>query len=246
MPSTGLTSAGIAIGTPAYMAPEQLAGDAAANHRIDIYAVGLLAYELVTGVSPFTGPSPRETLAAQLTRDPKPLHEVSPEIPRSLSALIMRCLAKDPDARPQTRRRSPARARLDDDAARRHAACRAASARQRSGKPWMSVAAVAILLAVLVGVGYGVTRSKSPTTNVGREARAAGSTSARTGRTAGGESREARRRGEWRRAGEAAQARDLARGFRANRRSDSETDRRPPSFAIPSRRPSSPKRRSAR
>src|SRR4051794_10406492 len=101
LPSTGLTSAGIAIGTPAYMAPEQLAGDAAADHRIDIYAVGLLAYELVTGVSPFTGPSPRETLAAQLTRDPKPLHEVSAEIPRSLSTLIMRCLAKDPDARPQ-------------------------------------------------------------------------------------------------------------------------------------------------
>ena len=122
MPLSGVTSAGIAIGTPAYMAPEQLAGDATADHRMDIYAVGLLAYELLTGVSPFTGPSPRETLAAQLTRDPKPLHEVSPEIPRSLSALIMRCLAKDPAARPQTRRGGPARARLDDHAAWRHAA----------------------------------------------------------------------------------------------------------------------------
>src|SRR5437879_2131444 len=101
MPLSGVTSAGIAIGTPAYMAPEQLAGDASADHRMDIYAVGLLAYELLTGVSPFTGPSPRETLAAQLTRDPKPLHEVSAEIPRSLSTLIMRCLAKDPAARPQ-------------------------------------------------------------------------------------------------------------------------------------------------
>ena len=121
MPISGVTSAGIAIGTPAYMAPEQLAGDAAADHRIDIYAVGLLAYELLTGSSPFTGPSPRETLAAQLTRDPKPLHEVSPEVPRTLSALIMRCLAKDPAARPQTRRGDPSRARRDDDAARRHA-----------------------------------------------------------------------------------------------------------------------------
>lgn len=102
MPLSGVTSAGIAIGTPAYMAPEQLAGDAAADHRMDIYAVGLLAYELVTGVSPFTSASPRETLAAQLTRDPKPLHEVSPAFPRSLSALIMRCLAKDPVQRPQT------------------------------------------------------------------------------------------------------------------------------------------------
>ena len=102
MPLSGVTSAGIAIGTPAYMAPEQLAGDASADHRMDIYAVGLLAYELVTGVSPFTGPSPRETLAAQLTRDPKPLHEISAAVPRSLSTLIMRCLAKDPAQRPQT------------------------------------------------------------------------------------------------------------------------------------------------
>lgn len=102
MPVTGLTSAGIAIGTPAYMAPEQLAGDSAADQRVDIYAVGLLAYELVTGVSPFTGPSPRETLAAQLTRDPQPLYELSAEVPRSLSNLIMRCLAKDPADRPQS------------------------------------------------------------------------------------------------------------------------------------------------
>src|SRR5690348_3914805 len=101
LPLSGVTSAGIAIGTPAYMAPEQLAGDSSADHRIDIYAVGLLAYELLTGSSPFTGPSPRETLAAQLTRDPKPLHEVSPQVPRSLSSLVMRCLAKGPAGRPQ-------------------------------------------------------------------------------------------------------------------------------------------------
>ncbi|HEV8234725.1 MAG TPA: serine/threonine-protein kinase, partial [Gemmatimonadaceae bacterium] len=88
LPLSGVTSAGIAIGTPAYMAPEQLAGDSSADHRMDIYATGLLAYELLTGVSPFTSPSPRETLAAQLTRDPKPLHEVSADVPRSLSVLI--------------------------------------------------------------------------------------------------------------------------------------------------------------
>jgi len=165
LPSTGLTSAGIAIGTPAYMAPEQLAGDAAADHRIDIYAVGLLAYELVTGMSPFTGPSPRETLAAQLTRDPKPLHEVSPEIPRTLSALIMRCLAKDPAARPQ--RADEVLHELDSMTMPLGVTPQTgginAPARRRS---WMGIAAVAILLAVLAGVGYAVTRSKSPTTNV--------------------------------------------------------------------------------
>jgi serine/threonine-protein kinase len=165
LPSTGLTSAGIAIGTPAYMAPEQLAGDVAANHRIDIYAVGLLAYELVTGVSPFTGPSPRETLAAQLTRDPMPLHEVSPEIPRTLSALIMRCLAKDPDARPQSA--DEVLRELDSMTMPLGVTpMQGGIGAPKRGKPWMSVAAVAILLAVLAGVGYAVTRSKSPTTNL--------------------------------------------------------------------------------
>ena len=102
MPISGLTTAGIAIGTPAYMAPEQLAGDPAADHRLDLYAVGLLAYELLIGSSPFSSSSPQATMAAQLTRVPEPLHELRPEIPRELSELIMRCLEKVPDDRPQT------------------------------------------------------------------------------------------------------------------------------------------------
>ena len=102
MPISGLTTAGIAIGTPAYMAPEQLAGDPAADHRLDLYAVGLLAYELLIGSSPFSSSSPQATMAAQLTRTPEPLHELRPEVPRDLSELIMRCLEKIPDDRPQT------------------------------------------------------------------------------------------------------------------------------------------------
>ena len=163
LPLSGVTSAGIAIGTPAYMAPEQLAGDASADHRMDIYAVGLLAYELVTGMSPFTAPSPRETLAAQLTRDPTPLHEISPEMPRSLSALIMRCLAKDPAARPQTA--DEILHELDSMTMPLGLTPQgggAPAARRR--RPWMGVAAVAILIAVLGGVGYVVTRGRAPTT----------------------------------------------------------------------------------
>jgi len=156
-----VTSAGIAIGTPAYMAPEQLAGDTAADHRMDIYAVGLLAYELVTGVSPFTGPSPRETLAAQLTRDPKPLHEISPGIPRSLSTLIMRCLAKDPAQRPQTA--DEILHELDSMTmplgVTPEAGGMSASTRRR---PWMGAAAVAILVLAIGGVGYAVVRLRGP------------------------------------------------------------------------------------
>ena len=163
LPIGAVTTAGIAIGTPAYMAPEQLAGDPAADHRIDIYAVGLLAYELLTGVSPFTGASPRETLAAQLTRDPAPLHEIAPGVPRNVSTLVMRCLAKDPDARPQTA--DEILQELDsltmpfgmtpqtggvEAPARKH--------------PWRSIAAVAILAIVLGGVGYAVSHQREKTT----------------------------------------------------------------------------------
>jgi serine/threonine protein kinase len=102
MPSSGMTSTGMAVGTPAYMAPEQLAGDSAADHRIDIYAVGLLAYELLNGRSPFAANSPQRVLAAVLTQDPLPLINVRPDIPTPLSDLVMQCLSKEPDQRPPT------------------------------------------------------------------------------------------------------------------------------------------------
>lgn len=102
MPVSGMTSAGMAIGTPAYMAPEQLAADPAADHRIDIYAVGLLAYELLSGQSPFVGTSPQATMAAQLTRVPDPLDTLRDDVPPALAAVIMRCLEKLPENRPQT------------------------------------------------------------------------------------------------------------------------------------------------
>jgi len=102
MPHSGTTSVGIAIGTPAYMAPEQLAADPSADHRMDLYAVGLLAYELLTGVQPFSGSSPQATMAAQLTRMPTPLEEACPGVPPQLASLVMRLLAKHPDERPAT------------------------------------------------------------------------------------------------------------------------------------------------
>ena len=102
LPAVGMTTSGMAIGTPAYMAPEQLAGDVNADHRMDIYAVGLLAYELFTGGSPFAESSPAATMAAQLTRDPPELSRLRPDIPQPVSQLIAKCLAKDPARRPQT------------------------------------------------------------------------------------------------------------------------------------------------
>jgi len=91
------------IGTPAYMAPEQLAGDPAADHRIDIYAVGLLARELLTGRSRFAETTPSTTLPAGWSQEPQPLPDLL-DIPRSLSELITRCLSREPDERPATAR----------------------------------------------------------------------------------------------------------------------------------------------
>ena len=100
MPHSGTTSAGMAIGTPAYMAPEQIAADPKADHRMDLYAVGLLAYELLTGVQPFSASSPQETLAAQLTRMPTALDSLRDDLPPALVSLVTRLLAKNPDDRP--------------------------------------------------------------------------------------------------------------------------------------------------
>ena len=71
-----LTSLGVALGTPAYMAPEQAAADPHADHRADIYAVGALAYEMLTGRPPFVGPSPQAMLAAQVTQAPQPITDL--------------------------------------------------------------------------------------------------------------------------------------------------------------------------
>ncbi len=102
IPVHGGTTTGMAIGTPAYMAPEQLAADPAADHRVDIYGIGLLAYELLTGAGPFSGASPQATLAAQLTQVPEPPHRSCSDIPLPLSNLIMHCLEKDAGKRPPT------------------------------------------------------------------------------------------------------------------------------------------------
>jgi serine/threonine protein kinase len=96
----GHTTSGMAIGTPAYMAPEQLAADPEADHRVDIYAMGLLAYELLSGDSPFSAPSPTATMTAQLTRIPEPLETVRPDVPPAMSQLVAKCLAKEPNDRP--------------------------------------------------------------------------------------------------------------------------------------------------
>ena len=99
---TTITSTGMALGTPAYMAPEQAVGDPAMDHRVDIYAFGLTAYEMLAGKSPFTGRSPQAVLAAQVTEDPVPIQTLRPSTPAILANLVARCLEKHAIDRPAT------------------------------------------------------------------------------------------------------------------------------------------------
>jgi serine/threonine-protein kinase len=97
-----LTRIGNSLGTPAYMAPEQVAADPNADHRVDIYSFGAMAYELLTGAPPFAGRPPHAVLSAHLAEQPVPLETMAPNVPPALAALVMRCLAKNPADRPQT------------------------------------------------------------------------------------------------------------------------------------------------
>jgi len=94
-----ITEAGMLIGTPAFMSPEQCMGDADVTYASDIYSVGALGYFLLTGSPPFSGRGAMQTVVAHVHAMPRPIVELWPEVPSALSAVIARCLAKEPDQR---------------------------------------------------------------------------------------------------------------------------------------------------
>jgi len=98
----GLTTAGVALGTPAYMAPEQATADPNVDHRADIYAVGTMAYELLAGRTPFTGATAQAVLAAHVTEQPEPVSKHRSHVSVQLETLVMRFLEKKPADRWQS------------------------------------------------------------------------------------------------------------------------------------------------
>ena len=92
------TTRSLVAGTAGYMAPEQLRGEAV-DRRADIFALGAMLYEMLAGRRPFKTDSTLGTLDAVLTREPPDLSDVNPGIPRALSHIVRRCLAKSPDDR---------------------------------------------------------------------------------------------------------------------------------------------------
>jgi tetratricopeptide (TPR) repeat protein/tRNA A-37 threonylcarbamoyl transferase component Bud32 len=99
--SSSLTSLGVALGTPAYMAPEQAAADPHVDHRADLYALGAMAYEMLAGRPPFSGMSPQQVLAAHVTTAPAPLSSLRELVPPAMNELVMRLLQKKPADRVQ-------------------------------------------------------------------------------------------------------------------------------------------------
>jgi serine/threonine-protein kinase len=143
--TASLTGTGISLGTPAYMAPEQAAADPDVDRRADIYALGVMAYEIIAGVPPFVGATPAQVIAGHLTRAPEPLASHRPSVPPAVAALVTRCLEKNPADRWQS---------ADDllralDAAATPVA-RDAGARVR----WRTVAAVVVAIAVVGIAGF--------------------------------------------------------------------------------------------
>jgi serine/threonine protein kinase len=97
-----ITATGIAVGSPAYMAPEQASSDPQMDHRADIYAYGVMAYEVLTGMPPFSAPTAFQLVAAHLTREAEPLRKLRPSIPAALEEIVTKCLAKRPADRWQS------------------------------------------------------------------------------------------------------------------------------------------------
>lgn len=96
-----LTQVGTSIGTPAYMAPEQAAGDPDTDHRADLYAFGVMAFETLAGRTPFVAATPTKLLAAHMTEPAPDILGLRPDCPPALAALVMRCLEKEPQDRPR-------------------------------------------------------------------------------------------------------------------------------------------------
>ncbi len=156
---TALTRAGSSLGTPTYMAPEQVAADPHADHRVDVYAFGIMAYEMFTGKPPFHGRAPQALLTAHLTETPAPLSSQLPAVPRGLHDLVMQCLEKDSARRPATAREVVERLEDLDWSGERAVA----PARRARGR--VALVAAAVALALIVGGWLWSRRAPPPAIN---------------------------------------------------------------------------------
>jgi serine/threonine-protein kinase len=141
-----ITQAGVSLGTPTYIAPEQAAGDPSLDHRADIYALGVLMYEMLTGHPPFSGRSPQAVMAAHARETATPVLQKRADVPVPLAKIVMQCLAKAPADRPQSADESIAALRPGDSRSGRSFA-----ARIPGWVPW-ALAGVSTIAAILLAI----------------------------------------------------------------------------------------------
>jgi serine/threonine-protein kinase len=156
-PGGTLTVMGTSLGTPAYMAPEQAVGDSV-DQRADIYAWGIVAYEILTGAHPFAGKSTaQQWITAHLAEKPKPVQDRRPGLPKGLSALVMRALEKEPANRPQSANEilpaleDPTLMRSGAGTGRREISPHETNRRFSTGTVAGGLIAVALVLAAILG-----------------------------------------------------------------------------------------------
>ena len=145
----GLTTVGVSVGTPGYMAPEQGIADPSVDHRADIYSLGAVAYEMLTGEHLFAGKTPQQMMVAHVMEAPVPLASRAPAVPEALAAVVMSCLEKNPQKRPQS---------ADDlllklDEAVTSGSGSAVAATKSTGRRWKRAAGIAAIALVLTAGG---------------------------------------------------------------------------------------------
>src|SRR6185369_783241 len=94
-----ITVTGVSVGTPEYMSPEQISASGNLDGRSDVYSLGCVAYEMLTGKPPFTGRNWAEVFAKQKSEAPKPIWPIRPDVPASMEAALLKSLAKPRDQR---------------------------------------------------------------------------------------------------------------------------------------------------
>jgi eukaryotic-like serine/threonine-protein kinase len=155
-----MTGVGTSLGTPAYMAPEQAAADPSTDHRADLYALGIVAYEMLTGAPPFHGRTPQALLAAQLSEIPAPLTTRRYDVSVPLSTLVMQCLEKEPAKRPKSA--SDVLRMLDDPGIHVSDTYSAAEAPTQRRKRYTEIG-IGVLVVAAVAVAWVLTEPGTPT-----------------------------------------------------------------------------------
>jgi serine/threonine-protein kinase len=153
-----LTGTGVAIGTPTYMSPEQVAGERELDARSDLYALACVLFEMLTGQPPFAGPSAKSVMHQHVMAAPPDVAQLRPDVPADVSSALQRALSKEPADR------FPLASQFADALSGRQTATSAVGVRNASARRrWIPIAVGGVALAAVVAVGTSLVTRRAPT-----------------------------------------------------------------------------------